>query len=206
MTVSLHKVPVALKRPTPVPDLIVFARRIVEAMTGNPWFPTPVPPLAGVQAAVDKLAATEADGLSQTRGLKEARNEARSALVGQLTRLKAYVQGVADGNPDFAASIIESAAMSVGARSSKPKPALAIYPGRVSGEVRVVAKAASKVAHYEWQLSQDGGETWMDLPQTLQAKTTVSGLVPGKAVWLRMRATTRSGLGDPCDSVSYVVQ
>jgi hypothetical protein len=206
MTASMRKVPVALKRPTPVPELIQFARRIVEAMTGNPWFPAPVPPLASVQAAVDRLAEAEAAALSLTRGLKEARNEAHTALMGLLTRLKAYVQGVADENPDSAASIIESAAMSVAARTSKPKPALAVYPGRVSGAVRLVAKAAAKVASYEWQLSHDGGQTWTDLPTTLQAKTTVSGLVPGKTIWLRMRAATRSGASDPCDPVSFVVQ
>jgi hypothetical protein len=206
MTVSLHKVPVALKRPTPVPDLIAFARRIVEAMTGNSWFPAPVPPLASIQAAVDTLAAAEADGRSMTRGLKEKRNAARSELVGLLNRLKAYVQGIADENPETAASIIESAAMSVAAQSSKAKPALAVYPGQVSGTVRLVAKAAAKAASYEWQMSLDGGDTWTDLPKTLQARTTVSGLVPGKTVWLRMRATTRSGGGDPCDPVSYVVQ
>ena len=206
MTVSMHKVVVALKRPTTVPDLVVFARRIVEAMTGNPWFSAPVPPLGSIHAAVDRLQEAEAAALSLTRGLKQARNDERKALVALLTQLKAYVQGVADENPEFAASIIESAAMSVAARTSNGKPMLAVYPGRVSGAVRLVAKAAAKDAGYEWQMSQDGGETWMDLPRTLQAKTTVSGLVPGRTVWLRMRAVTRDGVGDPCDPVSYVVQ
>jgi hypothetical protein len=104
MTVSMHRVLVALKRPTSAPELLVFARAVVNAMNGNAWFPAPVPSLARVQAAIDRLAVAETAALSMTVGLKKARNEAQTVLVGRLTRLKAYVQGVADDNPDFAAA------------------------------------------------------------------------------------------------------
>jgi hypothetical protein len=125
----MHRVLVALKRPTTAPELVILARAIVEAMSGNAWFPAPVPSLATVQAAIDRLQEAEAAALSMMVGLKQVRNEARAALVGLLHRLKAYVQGVADENPDFAAAIIESAASSVAARSNKPKAALAVVRG-----------------------------------------------------------------------------
>jgi hypothetical protein len=127
-------------------------------------------------------------------------------LVGRLTRLKGYVQGVADENPDFAAAIIESAGLSVAARGNKPKAALGVLPGRVSGSVRLAVKAVAKVASYEWQRSKDAGKTWLDLPRTLQAKTTVSELTPGVTYGFRFRAVTRRGVGDWCDAAWYVVQ
>ena len=65
--------------------------------------------MANVQAAIDKLSESEAAALARTRGLKDARDGAVAALVKLLTLLKAYVQGVADENPEFAPSIIESA-------------------------------------------------------------------------------------------------
>ncbi|MGA7121569.1 MAG: fibronectin type III domain-containing protein [Polyangiaceae bacterium] len=206
MTVSLKRIQVALKRPTKVPDLLVHAQAIVEGMTGNSWFSAPVPPLANVQAAIDKLSESEAAALARTRGLKDARDGAVAALVKLLTLLKAYVQGVADENPEFAPSIIESARMSVAAQSSKPKPALSVLPGGLSGSVRLVAKAVAKVASYEWQLRQSGVDAWVDLPRTLQAKTTVTGLKPAGTYSFRMRPVIRSGVGDWCDPLSYVVQ
>jgi hypothetical protein len=202
----MHKVQVALRRPTAVPQLISLGRVIVRAMSGNAWFPAPIPSLAAVQAAINTLDRTETAASSGTRGLKQARNEARTVLVGLLNRLKANVQGVADENPDFAVAIIESAGMSVATRRLSPKPALAIRRGRVSGSVHLVAKAVAKDASYEWQMSKDGGATWLDLPKTLQAKTTVPGLKPAGTPLFRLRAVTRRGVGDWSDPVSYVVQ
>jgi len=206
MTVSMHRVLVALKRPTSAPELLIFARAVVNAMNGNAWFPAPVPSLARVQAAIDRLAVAETAALSMTVGLKKARNEAQTVLVGRLTRLKAYVQGVADDNPDFAAAIVESAGLSVAARGNRPKPVLGVLRGRVSGSVRLVVKAVAKVASYQWQLSKDAGKTWLDLPKTLQAKTTVTQLTPGMTYGFRFRALTRRGVGDWCEPVSYMVQ
>jgi hypothetical protein len=206
MTVSMHRVLVALKPPKTAPELLVLARTIVEAMRGNSWFPAPVPSLATVQAAIDRLAEAEVAALSMTVGLKQARNSARAALVALLHRLKAYVQGVADENPDLAASIIEGAALSVAARGDKAKAPFAILQGGVSGSVRLVAKAVTKVASYEWQLSKDAGKTWVDLPTTLQAKTTVSGLTPGMTYGFRFRAIKRPGVGDWCEASRYMVQ
>jgi hypothetical protein len=206
MTVSMHRVLVALKAPKTAPELLVLARTIVEAMRGNAWFPAPVPSLATVQAAIDRLEEAEAAALSMAVGLKQARNSARAALVSLLHRLRAYVQGVADENPDSAGSIIEGAALSVAARNDKAKAPLAVLRGGVSGSVRLVAKAVAKVASYEWQQSMDAGKTWVDLPKTLQAKITVSGLTPGMTYGFRFRAITRPGVGDWCEATWHMAQ
>ena len=206
MTVSMHRVLVALKLPSTAPELVVLSQAIVEAMRGNTWFPAPVPSLVNVQTAINRLAKAETAALSMTLGLKQARNEARATLVGLLHRLKAYVQGVADENPDAAAAIIESAGLSVAARSNKSKPPLAVFPGRVSGAVRLAAKAVAKVASYEWQVSEDAGHTWVGLRKTLQAKTTAFALTPGTTYGFRFRATTRRGMGDWCEAIWFMVQ
>jgi hypothetical protein len=75
----------------------------------------------------------------------------------------------------------------------------------VSGSVRLVAKAVAKVASYEWQLSKDAGNTWVDLPTTLQAKATVSGLTPGVTYGFRFRAIMRPRVADWCAALWYMV-
>jgi hypothetical protein len=206
MTVSMHVVRASLNRPTRVGDLLIYARSIVEAMTGNPWFPAPLPSLAKVQAAIDALEKAQADTLSRTKGLAALRNLALKKLVDLLNRLKAYVQAVANDNPDFAVSIIESARMNVVGSAPGRKLVLAVYRGAVSGSVRLVARAVAKEASYEWQVSDDEGKTWITLPRTMQAKTTVSSKRPGKTYGFRFRAVTRRFTTNWCDPVFYVVQ
>ncbi len=123
-----------------------------------------------------------------------------------MTRLKAHVQGVADDDPDNAGSIIESAGMSVQPKGPGAKPLLTARRGAVQGSVVLAAKAAAKVATYLWQMSDDGGKTWTDLPNTLQAKTKVSSLVPGRTYAFRYRVLTRRGTSDAIDPVLIIAQ
>jgi hypothetical protein len=206
MTKRLHPVRVALHLPDKVPDLLILSSAVGKAMAGNRWFASPVPSLAKVSTATKKLEKSQAASLDRTRGIAEARDADLSALRGLLKLLGAYVQGVADDNPEHAASIIESAGLSVALRGSQVKVVLAVSPGRVSEMARLVAKAVAKEASYEWAMSKNAGKTWLSLPKTLQAHTTVSGLVPGKTYWFRMRAATRRGVGDWCEPVEYLAR
>ena len=206
MTVSMHRVLVSLKLPTNDSALVIRARNIVEAMTHNPWFPAPVPSLAKVQAAIDALDKAQAATLSKTKGLVSVRNDARKKLRDLLLRLKGHVQAVANDNPEFAVSIIKSAGMDIVERPARRKPILGVYPGPVSGSVRLVATAVAKEASYEWQWSADGGKTWVTERRTQQANTVVRRLQPGTRYGFRFQAVTRRLTTNWCDPVFYVVQ
>jgi hypothetical protein len=69
----------------------------------------------------------------------------------------------------------------------------------------VVAQAGNR-ASYEWEYSSDLGKTWVLLPPTLQAKTTVSGLQAGTIVQFRYRPVTKTGAADWSAPVSLMVQ
>ena len=129
--------------------------------------------------------------LSGKRGLKTVRNDAQKRLVALLKLLKAYVQSVADDNAENAASIILSAGMDLVERGDKPKDDIVVKQGRVSGEARIILRAVAKLAQYQFQMSSDGGKTWIDLPKVNQAKTTVQNLVPGTTYLFRYRVGTR---------------
>ena len=166
MTVSMHRVLVALKRPPSAPDLLVFATAVVNEMNGNSWFPAPVPSLASVRAA------------DPPEGLRPGRFRREPRFCGEHHRKRGVERR--------------------GARQ-QAKAVLGVLPGRVSGSVRLAAKAVAKVASYEWQLSKDAGKTWLELPKTLQAKTAVSGLTPGMTYGFRFRAGVRA---DPARAVT----
>jgi hypothetical protein len=206
MTVSMQRVLVSLKLPKTVPALLLVAQRILQAMTDNPHFPSPNPPLKKFAAALADLEDAEATALSRARGTAAARNAKRAALVSLLTRLKAYVQGVADDSPEQARSIIESAGMNVQERVLPPKPSLAVKPAAVSGSVKLIARAVAKEASYEWAFSDDDRKTWKPVPRAMQANTVVSGLTVGEWYSFRFRAATRKGTGDWSEAVAFLVR
>ena len=188
------------------PMLITIANAIVKAMTANTWFPGPAPSLATVRAAIDTLSIGQMETLSRAMGKARVRDDQREVLVKLLQQLRAYVQQIADANVETAGSIIESAGMSVKKKPTVPARVFAAKPGLVSGGVKLYAPRAAQRAGYEWGISTDGGKTWASLPFTLQAKTIVTGLVPGATVLFRYRPTTKGGGGDWSQTISFIVR
>jgi hypothetical protein len=205
MTVSMHKTMAALNLPTSVPALLGVADAIVLAMTGNPAFPDPSPALATVAAAIAALRDAEVATHTRTRGTVAARNEQRAVLVSLLVRLKAYVQGVSDGDADRAPALIQSAGMDVKRSAAFAKPAFSVRPGRWSGSVRLAVRSAGDRAGYEWAWTDDGGATWQSAPTTLRAHTVIAGLLRGSVCSFRYRAVTKGGEGDWCEPMALLV-
>jgi len=198
---------VALKLPGPVPALISLARAIVQSMTGNAAFATPVPALADVTTAINSLATSEAAALARTQGAVATRNDQRAALVTMLQELQGYVQKQADANRDTATAIVLSAGMQVRKAPVRAPRVFAAKPGTVSGAVKLEAASAGHRASYEWQYSTDGGKTWVFAPATTQGKTTVAGLPSGTTVQFRYLAVTpKGGQGDWSPAVSLLVK
>jgi hypothetical protein len=196
---------VALKLPTHAAALGYVAQTIVDAMTGNASFPDPTPPLTAVTSAIAALLAAEVAAASRTRGTVAVRDERRTALVSLLMQLKAYVQRAADGDPDRAPALIESAGMQLKKAVSPAKPPLAARPGAVAGSLRVSARSAGDRASYDWAWSDDQGASWHRAPATLQARTLLYGL-PAGFVAVRQRAVTKSGEGDWSEPVVAFVR
>jgi hypothetical protein len=71
--------------------------------------------------------------------------------------------------------------------------------------VVLIALAQGDRVVYKWQYSLDQ-TTWIDLPDTLQAKTTVSGLPENTTVFFRLQCLTKDGLGDFSDVVEFCVR
>ena len=105
-----------------------------------------------------------------------------------------------------AANIAQAAGMSLRKPPAQSKPPLAAKAGVTSGIVQLAAKATKGAKANNWQMSTDGGKTWVDLPETTKAKTQVANLTPGTTVQFRQRALTKAGVGDWSLPVPHVVQ
>jgi hypothetical protein len=184
--------------------LIGLVTNILTEMTGNAYFKTPTPPLATLSADNAAYSAAQIAALMKTKTAIADRDAKRAIVVKDLHLLKAYVQSVANADPSNAETIIKSAGLSIRKTTSHPKQAITAKPGKVSGELLLVAKSAGR-ASYDWQSSTDG-KTWTSQPSTLQAKTTVQNLTPGTTMYIRHRAVTKTGVGDWSQIITVLVK
>lgn len=193
---SVHRSLAILKLPKVVAQIITFAQGVVTAMTNNPHFPSPSPALSLVAAAITALTAAEAVALTRAKGAVTTRNDKKAALVALLQQLRTYVQTVADADAENSANIIQGAGYSVKKTAMHKPRTFTVTQGAVSGTAKVVCPTAGHRASYDWEYSIDAGKTWVPLPSSLQAKTTITGLAQGSTVMVRFRAVTKSGVAD----------
>jgi hypothetical protein len=191
-----HRSVAVLKLPNKVSGLAAISQQMVTSMTGNAAFPSPVPALATVTSAISDFQTAEAAALARTKGAAATRNAKRKALVQLLEQLKTYVQTVADASVSDGEGIIQSAGMAVRKTAVRAPRVFNAVQGDVTGSVKLVAASAGHRAAYNWQYSIDGGKTWVAMPGTLQAKTTVAGLTAGTTVEFRYQALTKTGEGN----------
>ena len=202
---KVHRSVAVLKLPGPIALLIVYVQGILKAMTGNPTFPTPNPPLTAVSGAANDLQVAETAARTRATGTSATRNEKRAALVTLLEVLKAYVQSVADATPENAISIIESSGLALRKTTVRAPRVFAAKATTLSGSVKLTAPLAGRRAAYRWQYSTDGGKTWVDASETLQAKTTLTGLSAGTTVQFRYRSVIKGGASDWSAPLSLLV-
>ena len=188
-----------------VHGLITHATRVVKAMTANPVFPVPVPALATVMAAVADLRDADAKVAERIPDAIVTRDARRAALVTLLQSLRMHVQVVADGRAPAGAAVIEGAGLAGKRIGDRPPRIFAALAGLARGTVKLIAPTAGRRASYNWQYSLDG-ETWIELPSTLQATTTLTGQVPGTVLRFRYRSVTRTGETEWSAPVTFTVR
>lgn len=203
---STRKIAVTLGLPRRVADLIVRAQAVHDTMAANTKsLPSPSPALPVLQASIDALTAKEAAAKTRVAGAVDDRNAAEKVLRVDLNNERAYVESVVNADPTNAAQLAGDAGMTLRAPNVRSKAPLTVKAGKVSGEVHLVAKATKGATANDWQYSTDGGKTWLPLPSTSQAETTLTGLSPATTIAVRHRALTRSGYADWTDAVTHVV-
>ena len=201
---TIHRILAVLKLYAVVTALSKQAKAIVAAMTNNPYFPSPTPPLATVTNDILALDAVEALALSRGKGTAAARNAKKAIVIRDLQQLRGCVQIVADNDPDHAETIIQSASMNVRKTSVRQKRQTVVKQGSTSGSADLFAAVAAAKALYQWAFSTDQ-KTWTLATPTFLSKTTVHGLTVGTTYYFRYQVVTRTGVGDWSQIVSLLV-
>jgi len=196
MSTIIQSILVVAALPRSVPAMIIRVNGITSSMTTNkPTFPSPTPPLALVSAHVVTLSEAETASKTRTLGTIDARNNALMVVVADVHQLHGYVQQVANADPSQAEIIAAAAGMTLRKKGVHHKSNLVVKQ-TVSTVVDVVAKAVKGGCSYEWQLSTDGGKTWVNAPPTAQARTQIKNLEPGVLVVFRQRVVMPTGVGN----------
>jgi hypothetical protein len=196
---------VVLHLPKPVAAVLVFAKQIVQAMSENAYFPTPNPPLGTVLSNIAALDAAEIVAQTKAKGTAGARNLKLKTVIADLHTLRGYVQTIVDANPAHGAAIIESAGLGERQITTHSKPDLEASMGPTPGLVILRAKAATKHAAYEWNSSADGGKTWIVLPITTMADTSIPDLTVAMTYMFRYRTTIGRTTSAWSQNISFLV-
>jgi len=204
---STSRIAVALGLPRKVADLLVFAQTIHDTMAANSKeLPSPSPALTVIQTDIAALTTEQAAVKARSPGAVTNRDQAAKTLRVDLGSERAYVESLVNADPANAVAIAQAAGMKL--RKPAParnKPPLAVKAGATSGVVKLVAKATQGAKANHWQMSTDGGKTWVDLPTTTGASTTVANLTPATTVQFRQSVVTKDGEGDWSLPVPHVV-
>lgn len=177
-----------------------FAEAVVTAMTGNPNFTTPSPPLADIttknttfNTKMQTIATLEA----QLRTAYSEKEDARAELEQELTYLANYVEGAAKGD----AAKIESAGMQVRSGTTpvgtpEAPTGLTATFGDFDGEIDLSWEPVKGAATYEVDFRlHNGTAEWARAKSTTSSRTTVGGMTSGQQYAFRVRAVGSAGPG-----------
>jgi len=172
------------------------------------------PAPTAIDAQITVVEKAEDQARKRTPGAAAARNVQRSLLVGMLEKVLTFVHGVADTSAtrEDAVATILAAGLLVATPPQSRKQILAAKQAAQSGNVLLIAfakllgAAGKKKSCLNWQQTMDGGKTWINLPSTPKAKTTVTGLTPGMTYGFRASVTRSDGtLGEWSQMVTILV-
>jgi hypothetical protein len=179
--------------------------RIVAAMTGNPNFVTPNPPLADITAAKAALRTAYSDALSkraQSKAATDLQADKEKNYERLLTLEASYVENASGGDE----LKIQSAEMSIRAVAVPVGQLLAptdLYAevGGGDGEIDLNWKPVFGAKSYLVQMTTDPNvpDSWAFKKSSTESFTAITGLTSGSKYWFRVAAVGAAGQGDFSD-------
>jgi hypothetical protein len=183
-----------------IPEKIARSQQIVAALTDNPNFNAPHPPLAQVSAAINELetATNAAQAARQEAKAKTAAQNAREdALDKIMTQLVAHVESIAGDDQQLIMSAgldVRTAAAPAAATLPAP-PALTATAGDHEGEIDLSWDTVRGARSYVVERSPDPPteSSWTHAAVSTRSQTTIEHLTSGTRHWFRVAAVTATG-------------
>lgn len=191
-------------------SLVLFTRRIINKMTGNPSFPTPQPALADLDTKLTEFENLATEAIDGSKAEVYSRNESSKGLKTMLRTLANYVSLTAVGD----GVIILSSGFDV---RSEPEPtppltnpeALKASRSSRSGEVELDWTSVPNALNYQVQFTTTdpnmSAAVWVQVGVSSKSKYSVYDLILGQFYWFRVKAYGRddaSGYSDPATVMS----
>ncbi|MGV9013524.1 MAG: fibronectin type III domain-containing protein [Flavobacteriales bacterium] len=204
MNKAYYLVKLGLDRISPS-GLLVKARNMVIKITGNPAYPTPVPPLVDITASADAMEATiNAFDLNPGPGERIDRDVAFAKLKGNLVELAGYVQAASNGDLET----IKSAGLSVrrDAEPIGPLPApkrVVVRTTAYPGVLDVSWGGVKGRSMYELEWCSGDPKTagdWKVLLLTSKNRFTVENLTSNEVYFFRVKAIGAAGASPLSDT------
>lgn len=199
---TLTHIHLALHIPTPVPELIIYATRLANALDGNVHVPNPTPTVADFRAHIADLTTKQAQ--VKTLGTGE-RDAAEQIVINDVKSIGRCGQAAIDANPSQATIIAQSLGLPLDAPHGPHGKDAVHISSPTPGTIVVRVKAADKPAAYEFRISHDKGVTYVAAGVSSVAEITISGLTIGETVMVQYRITIGQTPGPWSDAVSFVV-
>ena len=194
-----------------VTEKIAKGRQIVTALTNNPSFPSPHPPLANVTTAADELEKAYAlvqSAKSEVSTRVVTQDNAEGILDQLLTQLSAYVESIA-GKDD---TLITSAGMETkGSRTASTVPTapqgVSANAGEHEGEIILSWKPVANARSYIIESSLDPAAPtgWTQAGIATSATKAIGNLTSGKRYWFRIAAVGALGQSGWSEHATKVV-
>jgi hypothetical protein len=179
-----------------VMQLISDAKSYVDGISKNTaTFATPNPSLTTVNVLIAKLATDETAAKARAKGAVAIRNASKKSLELALTDLAAYVESIANADPNNAESIAKLANMSLKAHTPKVKNDFTMAQGNNPGELIMTCKSESGRVTFNFEICTDTSNpaNWKSVQNKSIAKVTVTGLVSGTRYYGRVLRTDKTG-------------
>jgi hypothetical protein len=177
------------------------AKGVVAAAKANTATFQPIAQLLA-QLDTDTTTLDGAEAAAKNRGKDEikTRNAAWYDLKKSLRAFARGVQALCDAAPDLEHAKAIAAAARLDAKVATVPHRPDFYGTALgAGAVRLRARRPVKRSgafFMQWQMSTDGGETWLPLPGTNTASTLVQGLTPVTLVQFRQRSMVKNVASD----------
>lgn len=191
-----------------IPLKIGTARNIVNRITGNPNFTTPVPALAAVTDSITALESAYNTSRKSGPAQTSVMYDKEEILDKLLTQLASYVEFTADGDETIALS----SGMNLKNKVTSHPYMFGIVNGKQEGEVKLTTLVKPR-ATYIWEICVDpfptfsavGNNAWKQLKITTLAKVTVGNLTPAQKYWFRVATVVKDVQGSWTDPLSIIV-
>jgi hypothetical protein len=171
-----------------VPGKLNKSKMVHAAIGSNTTvFASAAPLLGSLGTAITALETAWTDAQDGGKSLTALMHDREAELDSIMSRVAAYVEGVADGDP----AIVHMAGLSIKRSKGATKVSFEVKAGRGSGTIQLRVKAI-KGAAYFWEYSIDNA-TWFDAGSTVQSRTKVDRLNPGTRYWFRYGWVDKDG-------------